>query len=294
MSSATERVARNLASKKGKNKEMVASRLGKAAPRTTSSGGTSTSPTVGHGSPVQVTSRAAKRSRAEDDVINLTGELEKGKFILPPCVLKQDFFQGVSPQVQPGESLALGGMDRSAKRAMLAQDSSALMRILEMAVVYTEEGSSHERELKTVKDALAAAEEKARKAMEDQEVLKKRITEMAREAETREALLVERNDLINKLKAEAAPAEDETEELKELTTGAELIARIYQADDDAGRVMEDSFNNAVAQLRIANPGFELSTEGTGFLYSVKDGRIDIPEFLRMGETEQPIPEENPV
>ena len=161
MSSATERVARNLASKKMKDKEKQMSRLSKAAPRTTSSGGTSTSPTVGQNSPVQVHSREAKCTRAEDEIINLTGELEKGKYILPSCVLKQDFFQGVSPQVQPGESLALGGMDRPAKRAMLAQDSSALMRILEMAVVYVEEGSSHERELKKVKDALAAAEEDA-------------------------------------------------------------------------------------------------------------------------------------
>ena len=78
-----------------------------------------------------------------------------------------------------------------------------------------------------------------------------------------------------------------------MKTRAELVARIYQADDDAGQVVEDSFNNAVAQLRIANPGVELSTEGTSFLYSVKDGRIDIPEFLRLGESEQPIPEEQP-
>jgi hypothetical protein len=34
-----------------------------------------------------------------------------------------------------------------------------------------------------------------------------------------------------------------------------------------------AFNNAIAQLKIANPGVELTTEGTGLLYQVQDGKI---------------------
>ena len=146
MSAALERLARNVAARKGKNKNPIPSRLSGRTKPESGSGKSSSSPAVGQSSPQPVTSKGSKRQRADGDIMDLTFESEKGKFKVLPCILNKEFFGGASLKVHHGESLALEGMDQPSKRALLAQDTSALMRILEMAVVYTEEGTSQERE----------------------------------------------------------------------------------------------------------------------------------------------------
>ena len=127
-----------------------------------------------------------------------------------------------------------------------------------------------------LKESHSSLETKHKQLTEQSEAREKRVKEMARELKANKTALAERDALIDQLKAEATPAEDELSELKNLITRAELVARIYQADDDAAAAVEDSFNNAIAQLKLVNPGIELSTEGTNFSYLVKDGQIKDP------------------
>ena len=298
MSSALERIARNVNVKKGKNKEVQASKgVGRGPPRNTGSGGSASGPTAGQNSPVQVTSRFGhKRGRAELEVLDITHESEKDSFTLPPCFLSKDLFADASLKIQPAESVFLDGMDRPTKRASLSHDASAVMRVLEMAVAYTEDGTSQDRELRMLKESHSALEAKYKKLTEQSEAREKRVKEMARELEANKTAFAERDALIDRLKAEATPAEDELPELKNLITRAELVARIYQADDDAAAAVEESFNNAIAQLKLVNSGVELSTEGISFTYLVKDGQITSPNYGNSTEEnardnpEEPMPD----
>lgn len=102
-------------------------------------------------------------------------------------------------------------------------------------------------------------------------------------------------DLVTALRASSSPVEDELEELRELVTRAELIAK-YQVDmnDDMASV-ELGFENVVAQLKILNSEVNLRTKGSRFIYSVKDERVVIPKFLKhfdiVGGSLQPVIEE---
>ena len=276
MSSALERIARN--SKKNKNKEVQTSKIiVRGAPRHTGSGGSGSGPAAEQNSPGQATSRFGhKRNRAGQEILDITNESEKDTYTLPPCFLSKDLFANSSLKIQPAESVMLDGMTRPVKRASLSHDASAVMRVLEMAVAYTEGGTSQERELRVLKESHSSLEAKYKQLSEQSEAREKRMKEMAQELEASKNMLVDRDALIDRLKAEAAPAEDESPELKKLITRAELVARIYQADDDAVAAVEESFNNAIAQLKLVNPGIELSTEGTNFSYLVRDGQIKDP------------------
>ena len=50
--------------------------------------------------------------------------------------------------------------------------------------------------------------------------------------------------------------------------------------DDAQAAVEGSFENALNQIRMLNPGVELNTSGMGVNYYVADGQILVPDYLR--------------
>ncbi|MCI83813.1 hypothetical protein A2U01_0105089, partial [Trifolium medium] len=54
---------------------------------------------------------------------------------------------------------------------------------------------------------------------------------------------------------------------------------------------QHSWENALAQVKIANPGLEFSTEGMGMLRKVVDGQIVIPGQYRQMEAEDEEEEE---
>ncbi|MCI56893.1 hypothetical protein A2U01_0078144, partial [Trifolium medium] len=58
-----------------------------------------------------------------------------------------------------------------------------------------------------------------------------------------------------------APAEGEPESVRRLTTRAQLVERIQQLGEGVFKVAQHSWENALAQVKIANPGLEFSTEG---------------------------------
>ncbi|MCI67558.1 hypothetical protein A2U01_0088817, partial [Trifolium medium] len=82
------------------------------------------------------------------------------------------------------------------------------------------------------------------------------------------------------LQSALAPAEGEPESVRELTTQAQLIERIQLLGEGVFKAAQHSWENALTQIKVANPGFEFSTEGMGMLRKVVDGQIIIPEQYR--------------
>ena len=87
------------------------------------------------------------------------------------------------------------------------------------------------------------------------------------------------------MKVIGAPADDEPEELKAPRFRNNLIARIQSLEQDVLEAVDNGFPNAVAQLKVANPGLELSTEGYKFMNNVVDDQIVAPEILDFGREE---------
>jgi hypothetical protein len=89
------------------------------------------------------------------------------------------------------------------------------------------------------------------------------------------------------LKSAMNPAADETDAMNIFGTRAELVKEILTLRQDTIDAASYAFTNAVEQLKIANPGVSLVTEGTGMLYRVKDGHIVVPEeYRRMVDEEE--------
>ncbi|MCI51930.1 hypothetical protein A2U01_0073174, partial [Trifolium medium] len=83
------------------------------------------------------------------------------------------------------------------------------------------------------------------------------------------------------------PIADEPEAAKGLVTRAQLVDKIRVLAQDVLGGVKYGFDNVVAQLKIANSGVELSTEGIGMLRKVKDGKIVIPaEYQHMVDEEE--------
>ncbi|MCI45404.1 hypothetical protein A2U01_0066643, partial [Trifolium medium] len=90
---------------------------------------------------------------------------------------------------------------------------------------------------------------------------------------------------LGKLQSAMAPAEGEPESVRGLITRAQLVERIQQLGEDVFKAAQHSWENAMAQVKIANPGLEFSTEGMSMLRKVVDGQIVIPDQYRQMEAE---------
>ena len=96
--------------------------------------------------------------------------------------------------------------------------------------------------------------------------------------------------MVAKLKSAMVPGEDEPEDVQGMSTRSELVKRIEQADADVTAAAEESFANAIAQLRLVNPGIDLIEEGTHFMNRVVDGKMVVPAWLN----ESPVDDQPPV
>ncbi|MCI90693.1 hypothetical protein A2U01_0111987, partial [Trifolium medium] len=61
------------------------------------------------------------------------------------------------------------------------------------------------------------------------------------------------------------PAEGEPDSVRELTTRAALVERIQHLGEGVFKAAQHSWENALAQVKVANLGLEFSTEGMGML-----------------------------
>ncbi|MCI51307.1 hypothetical protein A2U01_0072551, partial [Trifolium medium] len=73
---------------------------------------------------------------------------------------------------------------------------------------------------------------------------------------------------LGNLKSVMAPAKDEPASAHRLTTHAELVGVIKSLGEKVVSGVTYGFENAVAQMKVANSGLELSTEGIGMLKRV--------------------------
>ncbi|GAU50676.1 hypothetical protein TSUD_187600 [Trifolium subterraneum] len=119
------------------------------------------------------------------------------------------------------------------------------------------------------------------KALEDSEAeaakARKELEDIKGEEEKMKGRIAEFEEQI----AGLSLAEEEEKKLDPAGTYAkfsrvELIAKIYQIGDLQLDVASSSFQNALAQLQVLNPGVQLVTEGLDELKEVRDGQIATP------------------
>ena len=110
------------------------------------------------------------------------------------------FVEGTSLEVHKAESLAFGEIDHQSKRAFLAQDDVALMRILGITVIHTEEESSEELKLKKIWVTYNALEERCKKLKTDNEDPMKAKKDLTKETDTRATEKKFIGDMVHKLK----------------------------------------------------------------------------------------------
>jgi hypothetical protein len=78
---------------------------------------------------------------------------------------------------------------------------------------------------------------------------------------------------IQSLKSAMAPTDDETDNTRDLSTRAEFVARVRKLGDSVLAGVKHGWQNAIAQIKVANPGVELSFDGMGVFREVVDGQV---------------------
>lgn len=99
----------------------------------------------------------------------------------------------------------------------------------------------------------------------------------------------ELEDELKELRASAAPAEDEPEYARELTTRAALVGKLTSVREKITAAAKFGFNNAVAQLKVVN--VELKTAGTGFWRRVVGGEVVLPSENEVAEADELLNDE---
>jgi predicted RNase H-like nuclease (RuvC/YqgF family) len=195
-------------------------------------------------------------------------------------------------------------MSAAETQAQLARDAAGMMRLWETTLVLIVEKGNAGKDLDKARDQIGRLEAQLAKAEGDLLDYKGKyevFVEQSRELrETKEAMakleeevkslklqLVTEHKEKEDLKSAMNPAADETDAMNIFGTRAELVKEILTLRQDTIDAASYAFTNAVEQLKIANPGVSLVTEGTGMLYRVKDGHIVVPEeYRRMVDEEE--------
>jgi hypothetical protein len=271
----------------GKTKKKLSSKtsavLGQGVAGSSSPGGASSS--LGAS---KVVSPAAvqmpKRQRQDVPVVDL--EVEK-PFLLPRVISDKDFLVKNPLQVAAVEKVAILGMDSATCREQLIEDSAGLLRLLETALVLNDDRGSQVKDLEVLREAnekLSAENMKLENEVIDLRGTQENfVAQIQENRELRTALdraVEDRKKLeeeIGPLRLALVPGDDETESTRGLTSRAELVARVRKLGDEVFNGVKHGWKNAIAQIKVANPGVDINLEGTGMLREVVDGQIVIPE-----------------
>lgn len=190
------------------------------------------------------------------------------------------------------------------KGRSLTQDASAIVRVMEIVVMHSEEGPCSDEMLRKIvedyKGKLVTLEEEYKKKVSEKndemgkkdeeltthdEVITNKYTTLLGRA-YQYALLVRtlyetiqvvalREAVIHR---SMASAEHETDEEKSLKTRVELIGHIRVLEDDCFATAQETYHSIITQLRIANPGVKLVTMQIGNLHQIVDGKIVAPNL----------------
>jgi cell division protein FtsB len=215
-------------------------------------------------------------------------DLEMGRpILLPRVVTDKDFLEKNPLQVTAVERAAILDADDESSRDRIIEDSAGLLRMLETVLVLLEDRSGRRKDLDKLKDeylALEAENMKLENEVVDLRGKKENFVAQAkeiRELKEEMAKLAEEKGKLEEelrvLKAAMVPAEDETENTRELSTRADFVARIRKLGDFVLAGVKHGWQNALAQVKVANSGVELSFEGMGVFREVIDGQIILPD-----------------
>jgi hypothetical protein len=80
-----------------------------------------------------------------------------------------------------------------------------------------------------------------------------------------------------------APAVDETENTRGLSTRAEFVARVRKLGDSVLAGVKHGWQNALAQVKVANADVELNFDGMRVFREVVDGQIILPDRYKEAE-----------
>jgi hypothetical protein len=230
--------------------------------------------------------------KGEVPFIDVDAEIEK-PFLLPRVVSDKDFLGRNPLQVAAVEKAAILEMSEEDTRNQIVDDSAALLRMLERVLVLQEDKDSGRQNFEKLKgdyEELEAANLKLenqvvdlRGKQENFAATAKENRELKEEISKLEEEKKRSGEEIKRLQLALAPAEDETENTRGLATRADLIARIRHLGDSVLAGMKHSWGNALAQIKVANPGVDLSFDGMGLFREVVNGEIILPDKYKDAE-----------
>jgi hypothetical protein len=232
--------------------------------------------------PVSQKSKPVKEGTPVVDLV------EMGRpFLLPKVVTDQDFLEKNPLQVAVVEKAALLEMNEEAAHDQIVDDSTALLRMVERVMVLHEDRSDRRKELERMKgefSKLEAENMKLENEVVDLRGKKENFVAAARENRELKEEVAKFEEVKKKLEEEIqslklamAPAEDETENTRELSSRADLVARVRKLGESVLSGVKHGWQNALAQVKVANPGVELSFKGMGVFREVVDGQITLPD-----------------
>ncbi|GAU47705.1 hypothetical protein TSUD_177100 [Trifolium subterraneum] len=255
--------------------------------------------------------RPAKIARVDQGNSSATGQVipTSPKFVLPPAIGSPDLVKKSPVSLSDAEQAIMNDMGPEALKNELADAMVATFKLMEISSFingreckYLEERDAAREEavlanqrLEQAKVNHAAYKEKytlqaglvtklAEKEMEaarlvgEKAELEGRVKDLTTEKETLEGKV---RDLESRpCSSGTAPDADElvvnpNGDYKGFTRAA-LVSRIFELEGKELDVAKSSFDNAVAQLMVLNPGVELIVEGASELKEVQDGAIVSP------------------
>jgi cell division protein FtsB len=225
-----------------------------------------------------------KLIKEEAPIIDL--EIEK-PFLLPRLITDKEFLEKNPLQVAAAEKAAILGADEDTGRERILKDSAGLLRMLEMVLVLHDERGNRLNDLEKLKSDYGKLEAENMKlenevvdlrgkkenfvaAAKENRELKEEVAKFAEEKKKLEGE-------VELLKSAMAPAEDEIENTRDLSTRVDFVGRVRKLGDSVLAGVKHGWQNALAQIKVANPGAELSFEGMGVFREVVDGQIILPE-----------------
>ncbi|CAJ2653383.1 unnamed protein product [Trifolium pratense] len=230
----------------------------------------------------------------------LTAGLPADDFVLPPLYAHGELLTGATKvKINPADEAILSDMGPEVLRAEIAAQSMALLKLVEMATFlngreckYLEERDEARKELPSLQRRLAESEASCEVFREERKTLSANLKEaedrlktVSEERDSAVQKVDEQKGLIGELEGKlerlqvTGIVEDREKELDPQgeyasSSRADLIAKIQELESNMVAAAAFSFNNAVAQLRILNPG--LNEEGLDEEKEVRDGAIVTP------------------
>jgi cell division protein FtsB len=226
----SEKKLTRVAGKGGKKRKLGAKGSAVFGTASSSPGGASSSQGA---SKMTSTATVQKTRHARDDIQVVDLEMEK-PFLLPKVVSDKSFLDKNPVQVAAVEKEAILGADEETGRDRILEDSARLLRLLETVLVLHEDRGSRindNEKLKAINAKLKAENMKLENEVVDLRGKKENFVAQAKENRELKEELAKLEEEIKLLKSAMAPAVDETENTRGLSTRAEFFARVRKLGD---------------------------------------------------------------